>query len=134
VRAVAEMALTVSARRGAHAMTDRPCVVCGEPLQSWARADKSTCSPACRSRLCRTRKVSRNTFATPLEAVALRSGGQASTRAVSGQTGSPGALREASPRPTNPVIFALVVALRDVEQRRARGNVLTDPTAKEPTP
>jgi len=41
---------------------------------------------------------------------------------------------DANPRPTNPVILALVVALRDVEARRARGNVLTDPTAKEQTP
>jgi hypothetical protein len=42
-------------------------------------------------------------------------------------------LREASPRPTNPVILALVVALRDVEQRRARGNVVIDSNPKEPT-
>jgi predicted nucleic acid-binding Zn ribbon protein len=112
----------------------RVCVVCGEPLPSRARVDKATCGPACRSRLSRTRKVSCNTSATPLEAVAPRSGRLASTQAVSGQTGSPGASREAGPCPTNPAILALVVALRDVEARRARGKVLTDLTAKEPTP
>jgi hypothetical protein len=42
--------------------------------------------------------------------------------------------RRQRPAGTNPVILALVVALRDVESRRARGNVLTDPTAKEQTP
>ena len=36
------------------------------------------------------------------------------------------------PRPTNPVILALVVALRDVEQQRGRGNVLIHVTAKRP--
>jgi len=38
------------------------------------------------------------------------------------------------PSPTNPVILAIVVALRDVEQRRARGKVLTHPTSKRPAP
>ena len=32
----------------------------------------------------------------------------------------------------NPVILALVVALRDVEQRRGRGKVLTHLTSKRP--
>jgi hypothetical protein len=37
-----------------------------------------------------------------------------------------------APRPVNPVILALVVALRDVEQRRGRGKVLTHVTANRP--
>ena len=37
-----------------------------------------------------------------------------------------------APRPVNPVILALVVALRDVERRRGRGKVLTHVTAKRP--
>ncbi len=36
------------------------------------------------------------------------------------------------PRPVNPVILALVAALRDVEQRRGRGKVLTHLTSKRP--
>ena len=35
-------------------------------------------------------------------------------------------------RSVNPVILALVVALRDVEQRRGRGKVLTHLTVKRP--
>jgi hypothetical protein len=34
----------------------------------------------------------------------------------------------------NPVVLALVVALRDVEQRRARGNVVVDLIPKERHP
>ena len=37
-----------------------------------------------------------------------------------------------TPRPINPVILALVAALRDVEQRRGRGKVLTHLTSKKP--
>lgn len=37
-----------------------------------------------------------------------------------------------APRPINPVILALVAALRDVEQRRGRGKVLTHLTSKRP--
>jgi hypothetical protein len=37
-----------------------------------------------------------------------------------------------APRPANLVILALVVALRDVEQRRGRGKVLTQLTSKRP--
>jgi hypothetical protein len=37
-----------------------------------------------------------------------------------------------APRPGNPVILALVVALRDVEVRRGRGKVLTHLTSKRP--
>jgi hypothetical protein len=37
-----------------------------------------------------------------------------------------------APRPVNPVILALVVALRDVEQMRGRGKVLTHLTSKRP--
>lgn len=40
--------------------------------------------------------------------------------------------RDPVPRPVNPVILALVVALRDVEQRRGRGKVLTQVTARRP--
>ncbi len=38
--------------------------------------------------------------------------------------------RDPGPRPVNLVILALVVALRDVEQRRGRGKVLTQVTFK----
>ena len=113
-------------------MKTRRCLACGQALPSWVRIDKLTCTGACRTRLCRQRKDARNTFVTGTKAVAPRSGRLASTQPVPGQPRSPGASREASPRPTNPVILALVVALRDVEQRRVRGKVLTDPTAKEP--
>jgi hypothetical protein len=37
-----------------------------------------------------------------------------------------------APRPVNLVILALVVALRDVEERRGRGKVLTHLTSKRP--
>jgi len=37
-----------------------------------------------------------------------------------------------APRPVNLVILALVVALRDVEQLRGRGKVLTHLTSKRP--
>jgi hypothetical protein len=40
--------------------------------------------------------------------------------------------RDRVPRPINPVILALVAALRDVEQRRGRGKVLTHLTSKRP--
>jgi len=36
------------------------------------------------------------------------------------------------PGPVNSVILALVAALRDVEQRRGRGKVLTHLTSKRP--
>lgn len=44
---------------------------------------------------------------------------------------SPGSAHPA-PCPVNPVILALVMALRDVEQRRGRGKVLIHATAKRP--
>ena len=131
-------------------MSPRTCVVCREPLPSWARVDKTTCGPACRSRLSRARKASCNTFVTPLRAVAPRLGVAEGREPIGGQIAPLGASDgvgpasmlaitgewkvDANPRPTNPVILALVVALRDVEARRARGKVLTDPTAKEQTP
>lgn len=37
-----------------------------------------------------------------------------------------------APRPVNPVILALVVALRDVELRRGRGKVLTQAAIRRP--
>jgi len=40
--------------------------------------------------------------------------------------------RDPVPRPINPVILALVAALRDVEERRGRGKVLTTLTSKRP--
>jgi len=43
-----------------------------------------------------------------------------------------GGSRTPGSRPANPVILALVVALRDVEQRRGRGKVLTHLTSKRP--
>ena len=129
-------------------MTIRACVVCREPLPAWARVDKTTCGPACRSRLSRTRKASCNTFVTPLRAVAPRLGVAEGREPIGGQIAPPGASDgvgpasmlaitgewkvDAGPRPTNPVVLALVVALRDVEQRRGRGKVLTHLTSKRP--
>jgi hypothetical protein len=115
-------------------MTARGCLACGSEIPSWARVDKTTCNAACRTRLSRMRTAPCNTFVTPSGPVAPRSGGQASREPPRVPIGAPGASGEPSRRPTNPVILALVVALRDVEARRARGNVLTDPIAKEPTP
>ena len=115
-------------------MTARTCAVCGQALPSWARADKTTCGPACRSRLSRTRKVACNTFATPLEAVAPPSGAVEGREPLRAPIAPPGACAKADRRSTNPVVLALVVALRDVEVRRARGKVLTDLIPKEATP
>jgi hypothetical protein len=115
-------------------MTARRCLACGEALPSWVRVDKTTCNAACRTRLSGMRTAPGNTFVTPLRAVAPRSGGGEGREPVLVPIASPGASGVPGQRPTNPVILALVVALRDVESRRARGNVLTDPTAKEPTP
>jgi hypothetical protein len=115
-------------------MTARTCAVCGENLPSWVRVDKTTCGSACRNRLYRTRRASCDTFATPLRAVAPRSGTGEGREPVGGQIAAPDTSRDGGPHSTNPVVLALVVALRDVEVRRARGKVLTDPTAKEPAP
>jgi len=115
-------------------MTAKVCVVCGQALPSWARVDKTTCRPACRSRLSRMRTAPRNTSATPLNAMAPRSGGSEGREPVRVPIAPPGASAKAGPHPANPVVLALVVALRDVEARRARGNVLTDLIPKEPKP
>jgi hypothetical protein len=115
-------------------MNARVCLACGEPLLTSARIDKSTCGPACRARLCRTRKAACNTSVTRSGATTLRSGPRTSARPPAGQIGPSGVAGEPGAHPTNSVILALVVALRDVESRRVRGNVLTDPTAKEPIP
>jgi hypothetical protein len=115
-------------------MTARVCAVCAEPLPPWVRADKTTCGSACRNRLYRMRKDAHDTFATPLRAVAPRSGAGEGREPLRVAIAPPGASPKAGPHPTNPVVLALVVALRDVDARRARGNVLTDQTAKEPTP
>jgi hypothetical protein len=40
--------------------------------------------------------------------------------------------RESVPRPVSLVVLALVVALRDVEERRGRGKVLTHLTSTRP--
>ena len=69
--------------------------------------------------------------ATPEGAVASREALQA---VPSASFASIGESSEASRtrRPVNPVILALVAALRDVEQRRGRGKVLIHATAKRP--
>jgi hypothetical protein len=115
-------------------MTARTCAVCGEDLPSWVRVDKTTCGSACRNRLYRTRRASCDTFATPLEAVAPRLGGREGREPLRALIAPPGACAKASPHSTNPVVLALVVALRDVEVQRARGKVLTDLIRKEPAP
>jgi hypothetical protein len=55
-------------------MKTHRCVACGQALSSWVRADKLTCTGACRTRLCRMRKDARNTFVTGSRAAAPRSG------------------------------------------------------------
>ena len=125
----------------------RVCLACGEDLPSWARIDKTTCSTACRTRLSRLRTAPRNTFETPLGSVAPRSGGVKGREPVGGQIApltasgtapvsmfaTPGESKaNANPRATNSLILALVVALRDVEARRIRGNVVTETIPKEP--
>jgi predicted nucleic acid-binding Zn ribbon protein len=134
----------VSPTTPAAGMTIRVCLVCREPLPSWARVDKTTCGPACRSRLSRTRKVSRNTFATLLRAVAPRSGGGESREPVGRQIApltASGDAAPASPSPMIPMITesgigpvprpanivhpdrlirVLAEGLRSIEERRAR--------------
>lgn len=56
-------------------MTSKVCAACGELLPLSARVDKTTCGPACRTRLYRQRKAARDGFVTPWRAVAPRSGG-----------------------------------------------------------
>lgn len=122
----------------------RTCVVCREPLPSWARADKTTCGPACRNRLYRTRKDACDTFVTPLAGVAPRSGGGESREPVGRQIAPLTASGDAAPaspfsmitmitesgigpgpRPTNTVhpdrlVRVLAEGLRSIEERRAR--------------
>ena len=120
-------------------MTAKVCIVCGQDLPPWARVDKTTCGPACRSRLSRTRKVPCNTFATPLRAVAPRSGGGEGREPLRGQIAPLAAPHDAGPvprfptvtesgmghRPTNTVhpdrlVRVLAEGLRSIEERRAR--------------
>jgi predicted nucleic acid-binding Zn ribbon protein len=124
--------------RDAESPAIRVCVVCGEDLPAWARIDKTTCGPACRSRLSRTRKASCNTFVTPLRAVAPRSGaaeGREPLRVAIGPPGASGASGPAAwlpmatesrigPRPASPVypdrlVRVLAEGLRSIEERRA---------------
>jgi|GEM_PF-1528175 hypothetical protein len=115
-------------------MTARVCLACGSEIPSWARVDKTTCNAACRTRLSRMRTAPCNTFVTPSGPLAPRSGGGEGREPDRVPIAPPGASPKVGPGPTNPVILALVVALRDVEARRARGNVLTDPIPEEPNP
>ena len=120
-------------------MTARVCLACGSEIPSWARADKTTCNAACRTRLSRMRTAPRNTFVTPLRAVAPRSGGVEGREPVRARIVSHGAPREAGPaprsrtitgvasgpRPTNTVhpdrlVRVLAEGLRSIEERRAR--------------
>jgi len=113
--------------------TDVPSEPTRPANPSWVRVDKTTCNAACRTRLSRMPTAPGNTFVTPLRAVAPQWRGQESRQPSRNPIGPPGAPGKPGQRPTNPVVLALAVALRDVESRRARGNVLTDPAAKEPT-
>jgi predicted nucleic acid-binding Zn ribbon protein len=140
-------------------MSARTCVVCGQDITSWARVDKTTCGPACRSRLSRSRKASCNTFATPLSAMAPRSGGGEGGEPVRGPIAPPGASREpgraaalsivsgsgAGSRPSGVVypdrlVRVLAEGLRTIEERRARGQtelpnraIIVPPSKEEPT-
>jgi hypothetical protein len=85
-------------------MSSRVCVVCREPLPSWVRADKTTCGSACRNRLYRTRKGACDTFATPLRAVAPRSGGGEGREPVGRQIAPLTASGDAAPASPFPMI------------------------------
>lgn len=69
--------------------------------------------------------------ATSEGAVASREALQAVPSASFAPVGESSEASRARP-PVNPVILALVVALRDVEQRRSRGKVLTHVTIRRP--
>jgi predicted nucleic acid-binding Zn ribbon protein len=126
-------------------MSPRTCVVCREPLPSWARVDKTTCGPACRSRLSRARKASCNTFVTPLRAVAPRLGVAEGREPIGGQIAPPGASGMAGPRPANLVypdrlVRVLAEGLRSIEERRAREQaerrnraIIVPPKTEEPS-
>jgi len=62
-----------------HAQEDlssgRHCLACGEPLATWSRVDRRTCSQGCRTRLCRARRASRNASVTGTRAPERRSAG-----------------------------------------------------------
>jgi hypothetical protein len=85
-------------------MTTRVCLACGEPLPSAARIDKTTCGPACRARLCRSRNVAGNTSVTPLSATTPRSGHRTTARPPAGQTGLAGASWGAIPAAPEPTV------------------------------
>jgi hypothetical protein len=73
-------------------MKVRRCRCCKEPLPSWARIDKLTCSPACRTRLYRQRKDARDTFVTPCRPQAPRPGEEWSIEPVRNWDAVPEAL------------------------------------------
>ncbi len=54
-------------------MTARACSHCGEPIEPKARIDKTTCSPACRTRQYRKRLNVRDGSVTPSGSVTARS-------------------------------------------------------------
>jgi hypothetical protein len=85
-------------------MSVRICVVCGEALPAWARVDKTTCGPACRSRFCRTREATSNAFATSLGATTARSDRQEGREPVRSQTGPLAASGEADQGAFDPVM------------------------------
>jgi hypothetical protein len=140
-------------------MTARTCVVCGQALPDWTRADKTTCGSACRNRLYRTRKASCDTFATPLRAVAPRSGGGEGREPVWSQTGPLAAAGGAGPvlrfptvtesgmgpRTANLIhpdrlVRVLAEGLRGIEERRAREQterrnraIIVPPRTEEPS-
>lgn len=68
-------------------MSARVCLACGEVLPSSARVDKTTCGPACRTRLYRRRQESCDGSVTPLRAVTVRSVGRRSKAPDSHQSG-----------------------------------------------
>jgi hypothetical protein len=119
-------------------VTARTCLACGELLSSSARVDKTTCGPACRARLCRTRRLASNTSVTPLGAMVPRSGGRTSTTPLGGQTRPFAASAEAVPASPFPTVWGrgprtatnacpdrlirvLAEGLRAIEERRAAG-------------
>ena len=85
-------------------VTARVCLACGEPLLPSARIDKTSCGPACRARLCRSRNIAGNASVTPLSATTPRSGGRPNARPPAGQTGPIGASWGAVPAAPEPTV------------------------------
>lgn len=76
-------------------MTARACSHCGEPIAPKARIDRTTCSPACRTRQYRKRLNARDGSVTPSGSVAARSDAPTGKEALGILNGAAGVSCEA---------------------------------------